>query len=162
MGNYIKDQKPAEDSFLPFTGLEEIDSLPTGDIYVPLQEWKVRRQELLKRNGRLGVLLSNTDDISELKEDLERLDLVVLEFPKMADGRAFTQARLLRDRYGFKNEIRATGDVLRDQIFYMHRCGFNGFELRDDQETNSALKGFSEMTITYQPATDTDLPIWRR
>ena len=162
MGNYIKDQKPAEDSFLPFTGLEDIDSLPTGDIYVPLDEWKIQRQELLKRNGRLGVLLSNTDDISELEDDLERLDLIVLEFPKMADGRAYTQARLLRDRYGFKNEIRATGDVLRDQIFYMQRCGFSGFELRDDQELNSALKGFSEMTVTYQPAADTDLPIWRR
>lgn len=162
MGNYIKDQKPTEDEWMPFTGLENVDNLPTGDIYVPLEEWKVQREALLKRNSRLGVVLSNTDDISDLVDDLDRLDLVVLEFPKMADGRAFTQARLLRDRLGYKGEIRATGDVLRDQIFYMQRCGFNSFEIRDGENMDSALKAFGEMTVTYQPACDESLPIWRR
>lgn len=162
MGKYVKNKKLAEDTFTPFTGLEDIDTLPTGDIYVPFEEWQTKRQDLLKRNGRLGVVLSNTDDVSELSADLERLDLIVLEFPKMADGRAFTQARLLRERLGFKNEIRATGDVLRDQIFYMQRCGFDAFEVRDDQDMNSVLKAFDEMTVTYQPATDEELPIWRR
>ncbi|MBL4907737.1 MAG: DUF934 domain-containing protein [Sneathiella sp.] len=162
MGNFIKNRKPAADTFTPFTGLEDADSLPTGDIYVPFEEWKNRRQDMLKRNGRLGVILSNTDDVSELEADLERLDLIVLEFPKMSDGRAFTQARLLRERYGYKNEIRATGDVLRDQIFYMQRCGFDAFEVREDQDINSILKAFDEMTVTYQPAADEEFPIWRR
>ena len=80
----------------------------------------------------------------------------------MADGRAFSQARLLRERYGFKGEIRATGDVLYDQLFYMQRCGINGFELRDDQDVPSSLKAFDEMTVTYQPASDEEFPIWRR
>lgn len=80
----------------------------------------------------------------------------------MADGRAFTQARLLRERYGFKGEIRATGDVLYDQLFYMQRCGMNGFELRDDQNASNSLKAFEEMTVTYQPASDEELPLWRR
>jgi len=162
MDNYIKDQKPAEDEWMPFSGLESVDNLPAGDIYVPLAEWKIQREDLLKRNSRLGVILSNTDDILELKQDLDRLDLIVLQFPKMADGRAFTQARLLRDRLGYKGEIRATGDVLRDQIFYMQRCGFNSFEISDKEDMSSALKAFNEMTVTYQPACDESLPIWRR
>ncbi len=162
MGNFIKDRKPAEDNWTPFTGLEDIDTLPTGDIYVPLQEWKERREDLLKRNSKLGVILENTDDVLDLSDDLERLELVVLQFPKMADGRAYTQARLLRERLGYQGEIRAVGDVLRDQVFYMQRCGFNAFEMREDQDLSSTLKAFDEMTVTYQPATDEDMPIWRR
>ncbi|WP_169546309.1 DUF934 domain-containing protein [Sneathiella aquimaris] len=162
MGKYILDRKPADDNWTPFTGLEELDTLPSGDIYIPLSEWKERRDELLKRNSRLGVILENTDDVNDIAEDLERLDLVVLQFPKMSDGRAYTQARLLRERLGYKGEIRAVGDVLRDDVFYMQRCGFNAFELRDDQDVNSVLKAFDEITVTYQPAADEDLPIWRR
>ncbi|MCF8467088.1 MAG: DUF934 domain-containing protein [Sneathiella sp.] len=162
MDNYIKDRKPDHDEWMPFTGLEEGSSLPSGDIYVPLEEWLQARETLLARNGRLGVAVRNTDNLGILKDDLERLDLVVLEFPKMADGRAFSQARLLRERYGFKGEIRATGDILHDQLFYMQRCGINGFEIREDQDISSSLKAFDEMTITYQPACDEEFPIWRR
>lgn len=162
MGNYILDRKPAEDNWMPFTGLEDPETLPSGDIYVPLSEWLEKRDDLLKRNNRLGVILENTDDVHLLKDDLERLSLVVLQFPKMGDGRAYSQARILRERLDYKGEIRASGDVLRDQLFYMQRCGFNGFELREDQDMNSALKAFDEMTVKYQPAIDEDLPIWRR
>ena len=162
MDNYIKDRKPGHDEWMPFTGLEDGSSLPSGDIYVPLEEWVQARETLLARNGRLGVAVHNTDDLELLKDDLDRLDLIVLEFPKMADGRAFTQARLLRERYGFKGEIRATGDILRDQLFYMQRCGINGFEIREDQDISSSLKAFDEMTVTYQPASDEEFPIWRR
>jgi len=162
MGNYILDRKPAEDNWMPFTGLEDPETLPSGDIYVPLNEWLEKRDDLLKRNNRLGVILENTDDVHLLKDDLERLALVVLQFPKMGDGRAYSQARTLRERLDYKGEIRASGDVLRDQLFYMQRCGFNGFELREDQDMNSALKAFDEMTVKYQPAIDEELPIWRR
>lgn len=162
MGNYILDRKPAEDNWMPFTGLEDPETLPSGDIYVPLNEWLEKRDDLLKRNNRLGVILENTDDVHLLKDDLERLALVVLQFPKMGDGRAYSQARILRERLDYKGEIRASGDVLRDQLFYMQRCGFNGFELREDQDMNSALKAFDEMTVKYQPAIDEELPIWRR
>ncbi len=162
MGKYIKDRKPAEDSWLPYTGLEGEGELPEGDIYVPFDAWLDRREDLLKRNSRLGVILENTDDVKALEQDLDRLDLVVLKFPKMTDGRAFTQARLLRERLGFEGEIRASGDVLQDQVFYMQRCGFSSFELRDDQDVPSVLKAFDEMSVTYQGAADTDAPIWRR
>jgi len=162
MVKYIKDRKPSEDNWTPYTGLEEADTLPPGDIYIPLEAWKERRQDLLTRNSRLGVILENTDDVLEIAKDLDRLDLVVLQFPKMTDGRAFTQARLLRERLRYEGEIRAVGDVLQDQVFYMQRCGFNAFELRDDQDVNSVLKAFDEMSVTYQGAADIDAPIWRR
>ncbi|MEH6474846.1 MAG: DUF934 domain-containing protein [Sneathiella sp.] len=162
MGNFIKDRKSQEDSWTPYTGLEDMDNLPSGDVYVPFDEWKSSRDALLKRNSRLGVILENTDNVAELIEDFDRLDLVVLQFPKMADGRAFTQARLLRERFGYKGEIRAVGDVLHDQVFYMQRCGFNSFEMRSDQDIPTALGAFDEMTVTYQPAADEELPIWRR
>ncbi|GLQ08033.1 DUF934 domain-containing protein [Sneathiella chinensis] len=162
MTNYIKDRKPADDTWTPFTGLEDVDTLPSGNIYVPFEEWNAMRDQLLTRNSGLGVSLANTDDVAQLADDLDRLDLIVLNFPKMGDGRAFTQARLLRERYGYTGEIRAVGDVLRDQIFYMHRCGFNAFEIREDQDMQSVLKAFDEMTVTYQPAVDEPLPIWRR
>lgn len=162
MGKYIKDRKPQEDNWTPFTGLEDVDNLPTGDIYIPLEEWQGKREALLQRNSRLGVILENTDEVDILAADLDRLDLIVLQFPKMADGRAFSQARLLRDRLGYKGEIRAVGDVLQDQVFYMQRCGFNSFELRDDQDIPTVIAAFDEMTVTYQPAADEDMPIWRR
>ncbi len=162
MGKYIKDRKPQDDSWTPYTGLEEIDNLPAGDIYIPFEEWQANKEQLLKRNHRLGVILENTDDVNEISADLERLDLIVLQFPKMADGRAFSQARLLRERLGYTGEIRATGDVLQDQVFYMQRCGFNAFEMRDDQDLATTLAAFDEMTVTYQPAADEELPIWRR
>lgn len=163
MVKLIKDgQILTDDAWTEFTGLEDSDNLPEGDVYVPLEQWAPARDALLKRNCRLGVFLKNTENPTALLNDLDRLDLIVLDFPKMADGRAFTQARLLRDRYGFKGEIRATGDVLRDQIFYMKRCGFNAFELRGDQDAEKALRALGEMTVTYQPATDEELPIWKR
>ncbi len=162
MGKYIKDRKPQDDSWTPYTGLEEVDNLPSGDIYIPLEEWQTKREELLQRNSKLGVILENTDDISQLEDDLDRLDLIVLQFPKMADGRAYSQARLLRERYGYEGEIRAVGDVLQDQVFYMQRCGFNAFELRGDQDVSSVIAAFDEMTVTYQPSADEAMPIWRR
>ena len=162
MVDYIKDRKVADDNWTPFTGLEHPDNLPTGDIYIPLEAWKDHRDDLLLRNSGLGIILDVTDDVLELKDDLERLDLIVLQFPKMGDGRAYTQARLLRERLGYQGEIRAVGDVLQDQVFYMQRCGFNAFELRDDQKAPAVLKAFDEMTVTYQGAADEDAPIWRR
>lgn len=162
MDKYIRDQRIETDEWTPFTGLEDPASLPAGDIYVPLDEWLKVRDVLLTRNSRLGVALRNTDDPAVLADDLERLDLIVLEFPKMGDGRAYTQARLLRERHGFKGEIRATGDVLYDQLFYMKRCGINGFKLRGDQDLEKALQAFDVMSVTYQPACDEELPIWRR
>ncbi|QQS10915.1 MAG: DUF934 domain-containing protein [Rhodospirillales bacterium] len=114
---------------------------------------------LTGRNGPLGVALRNTDAVEDLAPYLPRLALVALEFPKFSDGRAFSQARLLRERHGFKGELRATGNVLPDQLLHMRRCGFDAFELAKGDPAKSwarAVRGFS---AHYQPAGDAAAPV---
>ena len=99
--------------------------------------------------------------MSELTSDLGKLALIVLTFPKFADGRAYTQARKLR-RSGFKGELRATGEVLRDQLFYMTRVGFNAFELQEGRDPENALEAFKDFSVTYQSSADDNRAIYNR
>jgi uncharacterized protein (DUF934 family) len=117
---------------------------------------------LLERSDPVGVRLPNTADVADLAEDLPVLEVVALEFPKFADGRAYSQARLLRERHGYRGEIRAVGDVLRDQLFFMARSGFDAFELRADRSLEDALAAFDEFSESYQPAVDQSQPLYRR
>lgn len=138
--------KPAADGGLPGLPL-------TGDWIVPLAVWQEQRTQLIQRQGRNGVLLENTDDPRVLAEDFDQLALIAVRFPKFTDGRGYSIARLLR-RLGWKGELRAVGDVLRDQLFYMARCGFDAFALRDDQDPQVALTAFGDFSLSYQPAID--------
>jgi len=100
------------------------------------------------------VRLTNTDPVADLAPDLDRLELIVLEFPKFTDGRAYSQARLLRERYGYRGELRAAGNVLRDQLLFMQRCGFDAFELTQGQPVQAWVAATNEFTVFYQPAGD--------
>lgn len=136
----------------------------TGDWIVPLAIWneqRSQRAETSGRSGRNGVLLENTDDPRALAADFDKLALIAVRFPKFTDGRGYSIARLLR-RLGWKGELRAVGDVLRDQLFYMARCGFDAFELRADQDAQSALCAFSDFSAPYQPAVDGGVRIGAR
>jgi uncharacterized protein (DUF934 family) len=139
------------------------ESLPLrGDVVVSLARFRAERDALLAREGQLGVRIPGEADPEELRADLDALALVEIELPRFKDGRAFTTGRLLRERLGFRGEIRAVGYVLRDQIFYLSRCGFDAFELKPNRDPEEALRAFGEMTVTYQPAVDEPLPLWRR
>ncbi len=138
--------EPAAEGGLP--GLPE-----TGDWMVPLAIWNEQRAQLVQRTGRNGVLLENTEDPRVLAADFDQLALIAVRFPKFTDGRGYSIARLLR-RLGWKGELRAVGDVLRDQLFYMTRCGFDAFALRADQDAQVALTAFSDFSAPYQPAID--------
>ncbi len=116
----------------------------------------------MARGGPLGVLVPNTVAVADLAGDLSHWQVVALEFPKFADGRAYSQARLLRERYGYRGEIRAVGDVLRDQLLFMARSGFDAFALRADRALEEALAAFAEFSESYQPAADQPLPLYRR
>lgn len=131
---------------------------PTGDVVVPLE----RLAELGDVPGRLGVRVDGSADPEALAPHLGRLDLVVVELPKFTDGRAYSLARLLRDRFGYAGSLRAVGGVLRDQLFYLWRCGFDSFELAEGKDVDDALAAFRDFSVTYQPAEDHDRPIWRR
>ncbi|MFH1804082.1 MAG: DUF934 domain-containing protein [Pseudomonadota bacterium] len=132
--------------------------LPAGDvnIIVPLDRWKAEQDSLKGRNGGIGVLLVPGDAPEDIAADLDRLALIAIRFPAYTDGRGYSYARVLRERYGFAGEIRAVGDVLRDQILNMHRCGFDAFDLKDDADTALAKvrAALAEMTVYYQPTGD--------
>lgn len=159
MPSVIKQRQIVEDAWRHVADEAE---LPAGPIIVSLARWQQERANLRERGEPVGVLLPNTADVAELASDLPELALVALEFPKFADGRAYSQARLLRERHGYQGEIRATGDVLRDQLFFMARSGFDAFELRADRSLEDALEAFSEFSEHYQPAADESLPLYRR
>jgi uncharacterized protein (DUF934 family) len=134
---------------------------PTGPVVVPLERWKAERDTLLARNTPLGVRLGSAQPVAELAADLDRLELIELEFPKFIDGRAYTQARLLRERYGYRQELRATGDVLRDQLQFMRRCGFDAFEIADPNAVEAWRAAVAEIDVFYQPAADDRVPVFR-
>ena len=131
---------------------------PTGPVVVPFERWKAEREVLLARNTPLGVRLPNAQNVGELAADLGRLELIVLEFPKFVDGRAFSQARVLRERYRYRGELRATGDVLRDQLQFMQRCGFDAFEIAAPNAAEIWRAAVNEIDVFYQPAADDRVP----
>ncbi len=158
----IRDGAIVDDDWVHAPAEAGVADLPEGNVIVPLKLWQAEREALLARGGKIGVKLASDDLAEELAADLDHIALVAIDFPIYRDGRGFSQARILRDRYGYKGEVRAVGDVLKDQIFYMHRVGFNAFEPRSDRSIEDALKSLHDFTVTYQPATDDPLPLRRR
>lgn len=138
---------------------DETSPPSTGLVSVPLARYLRERDELRAR-GSYAVRLRGEDDLGAVVDDLSTLDVIVLEFPVFTDGRCYTHARLLRERYGWRGELRATGDVLRDQLFFMARCGIDVFEVRADKNIEDALEALKDFSVTYQPASDGRPPIY--
>lgn len=134
----------------------------SDDLIVPLGLWLESSHALKVRDGGLGVWLQSHEQIEDIVDDLQHFQVIALDFPAFTDGRHFSSARLLRERYGYQGEIRAIGDVLRDQLFFMQRCGFDAFAVRPDRDPYDALKGLSDFSVTYQTGVDQPLPLFRR
>ena len=135
-------------------------SLPSAPAIVPLATWLAKRDELRMR-GDVGVWLAPADDPSLLAEDAATLPVIAVDFPKFADGRGYSIARLLRERFFFKGELRAVGDVARDQLYYLHQVGFDAFVLRDGKDVQDALASLRDFTDGYQ-ITNRRTPWFRR
>lgn len=131
----------------------------TGDVIVSLGRFTDTRVALFARPGRLGVLLRAGEAVEDIAAAAARLALVVVQFPAFRDGRGLTTARLLRERYGFKGELRAAGDVLEDQIFFMLRCGFSSFEIRARDPEAAFARAARAFTHAYQGAADGLVPV---
>ncbi|MDD9818332.1 MAG: DUF934 domain-containing protein [Gammaproteobacteria bacterium] len=158
----IKDLRIVEDGWILLREVPESGALPPGDIIVPFPFWSERRGALpVRPAGRLGVLLGCEDPLEELVPFLAGIPLLALLFEKFTDGRCYSIARLLRDRHGYRGELRAVGDVLRDQLFFMQRCGINSFQLREDLDLEDALQAFQEVTVKYQASSDGAPPLYR-
>jgi uncharacterized protein (DUF934 family) len=135
---------------------------PGADVLIPLDEWRERAGAWRARGARLGLLLSPADDVAAVAGELGAFALVAIDFPRFTDGRGYSSARLLRERLGWRGELRAVGDVLRDQLFLMARCGFDSFALRADQDPQACVEAFGDFSVRYQAATGQPLPLFRR
>ena len=131
----------------------------TRRVILPLERWRSEREAWLAGAGAgaLGVLLAPADKVEVLAADLGALSLVALEFPGPSDGRGYSQARLLRERWGFRGELRAVGYVRQDQLFFLARCGFNAFEL-PEPDLEAARGAFATFSAAYQASNDAGLP----
>lgn len=136
-------------------------ALQTQQVIVPLSLWQQHKSEL-QAVQQLGVWLEADQAIEDLIDDLAQFTVIALNFPVFTDGRHFSSARLLRERYAYTGEIRAIGDVFRDQLFFMQRCGFDAYVIRADLCPTDALKSLTELSVSYQAAYDQNLPLYRR
>lgn len=148
----VKGGKIAEDNFVK---LADDAPLPaSGDILVSADRFVKDADALLARAGKLGVIWPNNRDIDELVPHLARLAAVALLFPTFRDGRAYSQARLLRERYAYRGELRATGQVLRDQFVFMLRAGFDSFDVRKQADAEAFAQTVKRYSVFYQPTGD--------
>jgi uncharacterized protein (DUF934 family) len=127
-----------------------------------LSQWKLRRLQPVQAGARVGVRLEPADDPAEIASDLDRLQLVAINFPKFADGRGYSSAVLLRTRHGYRGELRAIGDVGRDQLFYLKRCGFDAFALAPHRDPHAAAASLGDFSLRYQGSVDDPLPLFRK
>jgi len=139
---------------------EPAAALPSSPVIVPFATWLASRAELASR-ADVGVWLAPTDDPALLACDVDTLPVIAVDFPRFADGRGYSIARLLRDRYAYRGELRAVGDIARDQLYFLHQAGFDAFVLRDDKDAHDALASLRDFTDGYQ-ATARRTPWFRR
>lgn len=159
MTNLIIDGQLAENTF---THLDDEAALPaSGDISVSAKRWLEEADALASHEGTVAPRLNGADELLNVVAKIHQLDVVCLEFPAFADGRCYSFATRLR-RAGFEGQIRALGNVLRDQMFYMHRVGINAFEVDEGRDAEAAIESLKDFSVSYQAASDNPLPIYRQ
>ena len=162
MAQIIKNRTVIQDNW-QLLEHDQVGRLPfRGNVLVPLSLWISERVALSFRLGRIGVWLEADADPATIAPDLDRFAVIAVRFDHFADGRGYSLARLLRERYGYRGELRAIGDVLRDQLYYLSRCGFDAFALRADQDSRQALSAFDDLSEAYQTSVERPQPLFRR
>lgn len=143
----IKDKQIVDDNW---SYVADDADLKDGDISVSLARWKKDKKLLLKANGKIGVRIGPADSVEGIAADLNDIQLIELDFPAFADGRIFSHAWLLRGRYNYQGEIRATGHFMRDQVYYLSRVGVNAFNLEKTEDLPEALSNLNDFSVNYQ------------
>jgi uncharacterized protein (DUF934 family) len=136
-------------------------TLPDGNILASLELWEANKDALLTRPA-VGLWLKNDQCVSTIADSLASFAVIAIDFPSFMDGRGFSIARLLRDRYDYQGEIRATGDVIRDQLCYLKRSGFNAFDMDESIDLDAALASLNDFSESYQTGADQKTPLFRR
>ena len=160
----IRDRAVVADDWhvLPAIAEGAAAALPDGKLIVPLNVWLAQTDALTERQLPIGIWLDSHQDAADIAHVINRFAVIAVNFPKFTDGRGYSIATLLRSRYAYKGELRAIGDVLRDQLFYMHRVGFNAFVVRADKDIHDALKALKDFTVTYQGSVAEPRPLFKR
>jgi uncharacterized protein (DUF934 family) len=152
----VKDRKVVEDAWHVVK-----DDEPAGPhAIVSLARWNADRDALLA-DGPVGVVLRSSEAADEIV-DCSKAALIAIDFPAFTDGRGYSSARMLRTRFGYKGELRAIGDVMRDEMFLQSRVGFDSFAVKATKDIEKALSAFDDFSVTYQAAADDDRPLFRR
>jgi uncharacterized protein (DUF934 family) len=171
MATLIKERRIVADSWQlleaePWLRVGENGLVPDfpqdADLLVTLRLWQLRREDLIERRGRVGLLLEAWNEPDGLAPDLPCFALLAVRVAKFGDGRANSLARLLRERHDYEGEIRAIGDVLPDHLHFMAQCGFDAFALREDQDPEEALAAFDDFSDGYQASVAQPAPLFRR
>ena len=157
---YLKDGKVIDNSYQLVSA--DSQTLPAGDILVPADYWKANQQQLTEHSGNVGVWIDSHEEIEDFAGSIAAVPVIAINFPKFVDGRAFSTARLLCERYGYIGEIRAIGNFIRDQLFMMQRCGFNAFQFESEIDLAAASKSFNDFSDSYQVAVDQPEPLFKR
>lgn len=167
MGKIIKliEDQPAiiEDQWIVKRDMEsKIQPEAVSQQIVPFPYYKNLGSDERDRQGVRAIWIAPDDEFEPMTEELCKLSLIAVDFPSFRDGRGYSIGYLLRSRYGWIGELRAIGDVLRDQLNYMRRCGFDAFAVRADKNIDDAVKSFHHYSVQYQGAIDEPLPLFRR
>lgn len=165
MATLLRDRRIVADSWrlLSREPSGELPEVPTsGDVIVPLALWVKRREDFLAYPAGIGLWLDSNEGPESIAGEVERFPVIAVNFPQFGDGRGYSIARLLRERHGFKGELRAIGDVSQDHLYFMEQCGFNAFALRDDQDAQAALSVFGTFSDGYQRSALRPMPLFRR
>jgi uncharacterized protein (DUF934 family) len=160
MRKIIRDRQAVDDGWVYLAAGEPVPA--SGDVVVPLATLQADGAALLARSGRLGVRIEAGEGIADAVPHLAKLALVCVDFPTFHDGRGLSYARELRERHGYQGEIRAVGDVQRDQLFGMWRCGINAFDLKEGKSLEDALLAWNDFSTGYQADVHEPRPVYRR
>ena len=138
------------------------ETVPEGNVLLSLSHWQESGPILSNHAGEVGLWLDSREDIEALTDEMMDIPVIAINFPKFVDGRGFSAARLLRERRGYRGELRAIGEIIRDQLFLMQRCGFNAFEFASEIDLAEARKSLRDFTEAYQVAVDQPEPLFKR
>lgn len=138
----------------------DTNPLPPGKLIVPLSVWREQAESLSQRDT-IGIWLNSDESPQLIAGDLDKFGVVAINFPVFTDGRGFSYARELRQTHGYRGELRAIGAFIRDQLYYLRRCGFDAFAL-ENTDPEQALASFNDFSETYQAAADQSDPLFRR
>lgn len=161
MQKLIKNGQICDDDFIRVTA-DHQGALPDANVLVDVATLNSRQTEVAAHGKLKGVLLSSAEHPELIADQLQSLDLVAIDFPQFADGRGYSYAYLLRTRYGFKGEVRAVGDVFKDTLYYLKRCGFDSYAVRSDKDPADAMEALNTFSQPYQASVDLQQPLFKR